>query len=62
MEVQLHSLLTSALDAGEGSVSGLGRCTPDSKNAGLGRFGNEKNLLAFRGSKPVSPRIGLAVL
>jgi len=63
VEVQLHSLPTSAQDAGERSVSRLGRCTPDSKNAGPGRFGNEKNLLAFRGFKPVSPRIeGLAVL
>jgi len=48
VEVQLHYLLTSALDEGEGLVSGLGRCTPDNKNAGSGGFGNEKNLLASR--------------
>jgi hypothetical protein len=52
-----------ALGAGEGPVSNLGRCTPSNKNAGPGRVGNEKNLLAFRGFKPAQPRIeGLAVL
>jgi len=54
VEVQLHSLLHSAPDAGEGSVSGLGRFTAGNKNAGPGRFGNEKNLLASEDTNPYS--------